>query len=317
MNCPHCGALVPEGSLYCPACRYEVGSTQRIPKAAGNWCPSCGALVADGASFCGKCGRPLRDKAAPRPKRNISLPEIEVEERPRHKASIESALPPEGGSDSGASSIDRLPRPRILLLAAVLAFVVVGGAVVLITHPWDPMATDYRAREDADLSMVGYPGERDTLSGQDSTRLGTESADTTFELLSGLHARLGELSDRADACEEAFFALSLTGTEGERSLAVEELSALSYDLSNTISEIGQVSGANGAYAEDVDNLVTLGNWLRNRVDALVRAWELVGAYQDPAAVRDIVQGPVTAPEYQTWSTLFEENYDVWSPVERN
>ena len=317
MNCPHCGTLVPEGSLYCPNCRFEIGATQRIPKPSGTWCPSCGALVPSGADVCDKCGRPLHEQKAPRAVRRISLPEIEREERPKTKARIESALPPEEGLVPATKSPDRLPRPRMLLFAALMALIVVGGAVVLITHPWDPRATDYRATEDADLSMVGFPGTRETLSGQDSSRSdATAGTTSTFDTLSALYDRLGELSARADACEETFFELAVSGTEEERAAASDEVLALSLELSNTISEIGQVSGSNGAYAEDVSNLVTLGNWLRNRVDALSSAWSVSLSYADPSQAQDAVEAPVTSSDYGTWASLFEENYDAWAPVER-
>ena len=316
MNCPHCGAAVPDGALYCPACRHEVGATQRIPKATGVWCPSCGALVADGSDVCDKCGRPLKDNHAPRTRRKISLPEIEAEERPKTEARIESALPPEDGSGSGMRSPDRLPKPRFLLFAAVMALIVVGGAVVLITHPWNPRATDHRATEDADLSMVGFPGEMQTLTGQDSTRADVAASGGTYQTLSDLYDRLGALSERADACEEEFFETAFSGSEDDRAAARDAVTSLSIELSNTISEIGQVSGANGDYADDVSNLVTLGNWLRNRVDALSRAWEIDFSYTDPSAVEDVVKGPVTSSEYGTWSDLFEQNYDQWAPVER-
>ena len=315
MNCPHCGAVVPDGALYCPSCRYEVGATQRIPKATGVWCPSCGALMPEGAEVCDKCGRPLHEHVAPRAKRSINLPEIEVEEKPRQKVSIGSALPPEEGFDSGLRSPDRLPRPRFLLFAAFMALLVVGGAVVLITHPWNPRINDIRATEDADLSMVGFPGERETLTGQDSTRRDVATT-STYDTLLDLYGRLGELSERADACEGVFFDIAITGTSEERAEAAEEVRALAIELSNTIAEIGQVSGANGAYADDISNLVALGNWLRNRVDALSRAWEIDLSYADPAAVEDTVKAPVTSSEYVNWGALFEQNYDAWAPVNR-
>ena len=269
----------------------------------------------EGAEVCDKCGRPLHEHVAPRAKRSINLPEIEVEEKPRQKVSIESALPPEEGFDSGLRSPDRLPRPRFLLFAAFMALLVVGGAVVLITHPWNPRINDIRATEDADLSMVGFPGERETLTGQDSTRRDVATT-STYDTLLDLYGRLGELSERADACEGVFFDIAITGTSEERAEAAEEVRALAIELSNTIAEIGQVSGANGAYADDISNLVALGNWLRNRVDALSRAWEIDLSYADPAAVEDTVKAPVTSSEYVNWGALFEQNYDAWAPVNR-
>jgi membrane protease subunit (stomatin/prohibitin family) len=49
--CPKCGANVPSGSKFCPAC----GEKQ----AAATFCPNCGKQVPAGAKFCPSCGQKL------------------------------------------------------------------------------------------------------------------------------------------------------------------------------------------------------------------------------------------------------------------
>jgi membrane protease subunit (stomatin/prohibitin family) len=48
--CIKCGAIVPQGSKFCPSC----GAPQQTA------CPNCGASVPQGAKFCPACGKPLQ-----------------------------------------------------------------------------------------------------------------------------------------------------------------------------------------------------------------------------------------------------------------
>lgn len=49
--CAKCGASVPAGSKFCPAC----GALQQ----AGTTCPKCNAIVPPGGKFCPACGQPM------------------------------------------------------------------------------------------------------------------------------------------------------------------------------------------------------------------------------------------------------------------
>ncbi len=64
--CVRCGALVPAGSRFCPACGSPQDAPVPPPAAAGGAvpCPKCGTPVAAGAKFCPNCGNPM---AAPPP----------------------------------------------------------------------------------------------------------------------------------------------------------------------------------------------------------------------------------------------------------
>ena len=50
LYCASCGARVPEGSRFCPACGKPLAATR---------CASCGAFPPPGAKFCPQCGKPL------------------------------------------------------------------------------------------------------------------------------------------------------------------------------------------------------------------------------------------------------------------
>ncbi len=65
--CPKCGALVPPGSRFCPAC----GQTMAPAAAAGasTPCPKCNTPIPAGSKFCPNCGAPapVAGAAATRP----------------------------------------------------------------------------------------------------------------------------------------------------------------------------------------------------------------------------------------------------------
>jgi len=57
-NCPHCGAELPKGSLFCPSCGKGVGGGEVR-------CGSCGASLPSDARFCSECGEALNDWREP------------------------------------------------------------------------------------------------------------------------------------------------------------------------------------------------------------------------------------------------------------
>ena len=51
-TCALCGADVPAGAKFCPACG-------KNPRPSGRVCPGCGASVPADGKFCPACGKPL------------------------------------------------------------------------------------------------------------------------------------------------------------------------------------------------------------------------------------------------------------------
>lgn len=328
MICPHCGTNIPDGSAVCPACSAEVAQTTVLPRLGGAWCPGCGALLPEGATTCPSCGMPVtrgrvRKEAEPDPL--SQLPEVEAAEEPpadeleetHAMPRIESAIPEAG------DGYDRLPRIRTVLVCALASLALVGGIALLLTHPWDPNAYATRATEARDTSQAGFPGVVERLTGQDSS--GESSAgddaisaeEATYQGLSDAYDQLGELDDRIGAAEAGFEQAAFGGDAEAASTAADEAEQLSYDVSNLISDVEELDGDAAAYDEDVEHLVTLGNWLRNRVDALNRAWDAYEASSDPASERDQIMAPLTESQnaygVSTYKGLFDQNYEAWEP----
>lgn len=325
MICPACGGRVPDGSLCCPRCNEPIDSTQRIALTDASWCPGCGALLPPGADVCPKCGssvRPEGAEAAPaRPTRDLDLPDIGSTGELGDDAGaeetgvitrIESALPSVDDASSPVSRSDRMPRTRAFLLAGLLAVLVVGGAAVLITHPWDPSATRISATTPADTSMSGFPGFLETLVGQDGSRAG--EAQTLASALASAHDSLGELSGRVDESERLLRSegvLSSTSAE-DRAAGLSEARSISIDVSNLINDVSALDDGSEGVSEKVDHLETLGNWLRNRCDALTGAWGISAESGDPAADADKITGAMDAGS--AFQRLFSQNYDAWDPA---
>lgn len=323
MNCPACNRPIPDGSFECPWCGEAVSSTQQINVAdvleRSSWCPVCGALLSPGDESCPKCGSPV-STPTPAPE---EVPE--VEEEPAESAFVlESAIPPTGAdADTPSAAPDVMPRMRRLIFAAVVAVVVVGGAALWITHPWDPNANDTRATVPYDTSNAGFPGEVDSLnaqdkSGEDDSQDAETSGDPIYDYLATAYENLGTYAASIDASEESLKTTGVSGSSEERSQGLKDLEATSIAVSNVISGLGSLADSNGAYANDISNLKSLGNWLRNRCDALDSSWEVSAASDDPAASKDAILAPLLATYgsdgQSAYKTLFDENYASWKPA---
>lgn len=330
MICPRCGRRVPDGTLVCPHCHASTDVTQKISLDDLSWCPSCGALVAAGTERCPKCGYELVSEPPARPVRNLDLPEIDDGSGADDAAQtgvmtrIESAIPAADDEASPGAARDRMPRTRAFALAALLAVAVVGGAAILITHPWDPTASQTKATEPADTSMSGFPGVVESLSGQDgksttATTSGDDDDETDEdvqlepdEALLAYHEQLATLADEVDECEQTL----RDACEGTASpTASDELASAqqtSIAVSNLIATIEAADDADGTLTEDREHLETLGNWLRNRCDALTDAWELLADADDVSSVSSLALAQVeSSADYRE---LFEEYFDAWEPA---
>ena len=259
---------------------------------------------------------------APRKGRGIEVPSVDEPDDGASDAArtgvmtrIESAIPPADDDASPAAARDRMPRPRVFAFAALLAVTVVGGAALLITHPWDPSASVTRASEPADTSMSGYPGAVESLSGQDrddeATGEGQVAPVDPLDVIAEAHEDLGGLEEQVDASEETLRSVVSGTADVDVEEALRDARSVSISVSNLIARVDQMSDGDGAYAEDIENLRTLGNWLRNRCDAITASWELVEGSPTAADAAEQVLSSLGATS--DYKRLFAEKYEAWSP----
>lgn len=327
MRCPVCGALVDDNLSVCPACHADLSSTHSMPKLHGTWCPTCGALVPSGSVVCPKCGMPVDADAS----RIQAVPDPEDDElgsereRTRTLPRIESAIPSE--PDPAVESVygrERLPHAKVFVLAAIASLLVVGGATLAITHPWDPSLSDPRAVTAADTSQAGFPGTVAHLQGQDSITDLAESVasadETTFSDLMSAYDSLGNLSQRADESSDAFDQIATSGTSDERAQKASDAKQLALDVSNLIASIKQIDvTTTGTYTDQREHISTLASWLRNRVDKLNEAWTLSADSSDPARNASKIKAAMEGQgvdDNESFAALFAKNYDAWKPYQR-
>lgn len=336
---------MPDGTLRCPACHAELDQTVAMPRLEGTWCESCGARIPDGADVCPECGmpvergghrqegarasevggvarpQPLSDGERKDPNDTCENPVLETEDT-RTMARLESAIPSEPDG-SAESAHDRFPRARVLVVALVAALVVVGGAVLYITHPWDPAAFDTRAKTAADTSTAGFPGTVDRLQGQDQST-GTGSGDVqsgdeaTYSKLADYWSQLGELAAKVDANDETFRQVYVDGTGEDRQKGKAEADQLKLDISNLLSEIDEVDVTSGTYGDAKDSLTTVGNYLRNRMDALSAAWDKDVSFSNPKNHADEIASTVISTsgsqsKADAFKDLFDQGYQAAKP----
>lgn len=324
MICPSCGSNVSNDKLNCPICGTELSSTQQIPTSSGRWCLGCGALLPLGAESCEKCGRPVEQKREEKPRaatRNLKLPDID-EDHPervpsvRHRVSedevahFESAIPDYDIIEE-QSAQEAIPRGRAMFVSAMASLLIVGGAFLIVTHPWDPTRPDERATVGMDMSSAGGLEQIGSLQGQDSGERELETK-SSADIILDQYERLGGLHDRLVAATETFEELCTSEDADARAKASEEAHTLAIELSNLIAEMGQVGGG-GERTDDIENLVMLGNWLRNRMDSLLGAWAFANSFDDPASRAEDIQGFLPSTGSIEYLNLFEQNYADWKP----
>lgn len=332
MICPVCKTEVPDDASVCPACRTDLSVTRVMPRLQGSWCPSCGALIPDGSDACPKCGTPLKVKSnvSEVAKRVPSLEDTQAHapvspESTNVMPRIESAIPAEPDPADEVYGREYLPRTRKFLFAAVASLVIVGGGILLITHPWNPTLTATRATTPADVSTAGFPGEVTHLKGQDSvtdTVTTVASADEqTYSELIDAYTELGQISKQADELESELDEVGISGSAEERAQGNEDAQTLSISISNLMTSISKIEvSTTGTYTEDRSNLVTLGNWLRNRIEAIASAWERSAASDDPSSNEDYILAPMlgnrSSDGSEAYVNLFSSNYADWMPEEK-
>ncbi len=346
--CPHCGALVEKSMSVCPKCgvplprhaKRGVSATPirpvrdiRLPEigeeSASRQRRSAATLNSDVSSdeqttaLSGAVAQSAQDahSAGTDTIDSDSTAVFTLDER-RPAPRFESAIPSEPVHDEETSRAEGMPRMRVVVVTALLALVFMGGLVLYITHPWNPTANDERATQGIDLSKQGFPGTVEKLKGQDEDESNTPSTngDPSFQAMEADYEKLADLEKRLNDNETSFDTIAISGSREEREAAAEDAKQIALEISNVVSDLSNLDDADGAYRTQLDNLSTLGNWLRNRSDALSEGWSRSLDSKNPSAEKEHILDPVDSmrdslgkSEYQQ---LFEKNYDAWKPTKK-
>ncbi|WP_169726182.1 zinc ribbon domain-containing protein [Atopobium fossor] len=232
---------------------------------------------------------------------------------------IASALP---ANSSNGYAFENLPSLRTVATAAVASLLLVGCAVLYFTHPWAPNGYTTQKSTEADTSKAGFPGVKEKLAGQDSdTTAATthvESADEqTYKKLVEDYKKLGELAQKTNKNVDSFSSIAFSSDTDAIKKAADEAKSLSYQTSNLISEIQALDTTTGTYVTQINNMGTLGNYLRNRLDIVNKAWQEVLSSENPSAdktnIMSILRSSQNGSSQEAYKSLFEQNYESWNP----
>ena len=333
--CPHCGALVAAAAESCPKCGLPlpqavpaarparaIRPTRNIKLPEIDAAPASGEKTDplvdaeyDASSSVAADPTVLQDMPADNADPDTTSAFASVSRRPAPR--FESAIPSEPSKEN-LPEAEGIPRTRVILLSALLVTSLVVAAIFVITHPWDPQATDNRAKVEAPVSSTPTTTPVTHLTGQDtSATQQNSSSDAVFDALDSDYQKLGDLSKRLDDNEKTFDQLAITGSDQERADAQQEAEQISLDISNVISDLSSLDDSNGNYRQTIENLTKLGNWLRNRSDALSEGWKRSVASNNPSQDKDNILAPVDnirdSSGSSSYQKLFDENYVNWKP----
>ena len=184
--CPHCGALVAAGAESCPKCGLPLPQAVPASRPARAIRPTRNIKLPeiDAAPASGEKTDPLVDAEYDATSSGAADPTVlqqmpadnadpdttsafaSVSRRPAPR--FESAIPSEPSKEN-LPEAEGIPRTRVILLSALLVTSLVVAAIFVITHPWDPQATDNRAKVEAPVSSTPTTTPVTHLTGQDTS----------------------------------------------------------------------------------------------------------------------------------------------------
>lgn len=279
------------------------------------YCSSCGSLVPPGQENCPVCGMRVKTKKAAG-KRRINPPKIDPTdpEKTGKFAKLESVIPAEQDIRDPYRRENPI-RLRNIFVASTAALLIVGTFLLLLIHPWDPNAFASKAQAPYDTSNEANPGKRDSLKGQDGSDEGSGDVESGDEATyKKLLAAYGDFKKQADALDGNVADLETYGFNGD-SKAVdsgkEVASQIALAISNDISEVSSTDTTSGKYYQQQQDLITMGNYLRNRADIVSEAWQKVAQSSNPARDKAAILQPVKS-EGANYANLFNKAYSAFS-----
>ena len=301
------------------------------PTPPKTYCPSCATLVPEGVTNCLACGMRVRTKAVRPKKREVAgaaptttaavgavagagKNDARDPEKTAESPKLESAIPAETELKDPYHHENPM-RLRNVFVASFAALLLVGSGILIITHPWDPHAFDTKATTPADTSQEGFPGQVDALKGQDSNNTDTgevESGDeATYKTFNNTYQKFGELSKSVESSTSDLEKFGCTGDSKAVTDGRNNASQIDIDISNAISEIQSTDVSSGKYYAQQQDLIKMGNYLRNEADILLNAWKKAAQSKNPSAEKDSILKPVKT-NGANYASLFSKAYAAFS-----
>lgn len=302
-----------------------------VPSSSKTYCPSCGTLVPEGVENCSVCGMRVRTKAAKQPKPEkiaaagaIAGATEKTDEGSSSKkgsttkkaaaSKLESAIPAENEIKDPYHHENPM-RLKSVMVASFAALVLVGSAILFITHPWDPHAFDTKATTPADPAQEYVPDQVDALKGQDSGNVVAEEVvsgdEATYKKFTNTYLKFGDFSKSLESSTSDLEKFGFTGDAKAVTEGKNNANQLDINISNLISEIQSTDVSSGKYYSQQQDLIKMGNYLRNEADILLTAWKKATQSSNPAAEKNSILQPVKTSG-ANYANLFSEAYAAFS-----
>ena len=318
--CPGCGTLVKGGARVCPACHHVLReTTEDVSEEAsdgGRWCGSCGSPIPVGHDACLECGMPVDgafdDDAFARFGMRRAV-QVAGTERDAEQASLISALPPAPKSGEGVASRMRPQYTRMLLAAALAALLLVGSTTLYVTKPWGVEPAPIQVRDDADISMEGFPGERSHLTAQDlfaeqqyREKVAGQKAD-----LDEAYRQMGEVCNKLDESYERIKEYLSSGYRRQGDSSTSDAIALNSEANKLYERFENMDPVTQDLKDLRERYVVLARYLKGASLVLSQAWvkadQAKGSPEAVFLVRSTLEGEGNY-SYEEWISLFKNAY---------
>ncbi len=360
MICPQCHATIEDGSSVCPLCHARIEDEAPRPSAF-LFCDGCGARLSPQDRTCPKCGRPAPSilsttfsasdlaagKTASFPRLTHASKEPEVPHVPalsNARSVLDDALDPSAthvldardisASSAGRSDERRRRRPRAGVVIAIVAAVLIAGAVGFVA--FDPfgvmpgiMASIQESAREMFPSRVGTQVKQEDADAADEPEEqpatepiedATLSDEAAYEKLHQAYEAVVSINDGdrfADAIT-AFNASYLDPSLDNRKEASAGAYALRDELQDIMDELDALQLIDGsAYADDRDNVRQLAEWMYECVDAICASWDVSLAVPEGEYPSNY-QDEILAPMREAGSSALDNYYahvGEWEPQE--
>ncbi|WP_072415469.1 zinc ribbon domain-containing protein [Collinsella phocaeensis] len=348
--CPHCHAFVGDSSysefVFCDGCGARLSSHDRTCPKCGR--PAPGILSTESASADLAAG-----KTASFPR--LSAPSFDEEAAPSSVArALDDAADPSETNILDLDELDRAqavgspkgrseskPAPHdpyhsdkpsrkglVIGLAAVL--LIAAGAYLVVRDPLGvmPGAYEWFDRAAADAFPSRQQAEDSNGGGADeepaSTDGESESAETVLtddEVYAAL-SRAYQQIESYDADEafgeviDSFNGFYLSKSLQERTERSASAFSLRDQIDQTIADLeGLRAPEDTVYAEDIQHMIQLAQWMRGRVDQICASWEVSLSVPDGESLKPY-QDEILAPMRRAGSSdldNFDAHFLEWEP----